>query len=90
MVFEVTVEDVKEQLNHHAAMVAAGTDDTGPEWEEWLGAPVTLWRRFRDGEETQEELPYFIALCTLAAIPECEPQVERAKILHKESNDADN
>ena len=83
MVFEVTLEDVQTQLEHHATLIAAGADDTGPEWEEWLGQPMTLWRKFRNGEETQEELPYFIALCTLAAIPECEPRVARAKIVHE-------
>lgn len=44
------------------------------------GPQVTLWRRFRDGTETREVLPEMFAEWTLAAIPECEPDVARARI----------
>lgn len=44
------------------------------------GPQATLWRRYRDGTETREVLPEMFAEWTLASIPECEPDVERARI----------
>jgi len=50
--------------------------------KEWDSGPmVTLWRRLRDGTETTEEMPLYWAEMTIAAIPECEALVERAKII---------
>ena len=66
-------------LAHHERIAAAGADDTAESWGD-LGPDVKLWRRFRNGDETRETLPEFIAEVTLAAIPEREPDVERAKI----------
>ena len=81
MAFAVTAEAAQDRLDHLDRIAQAGADDTGPEWAEWLGPPVVLWRKFRDGEETEEVLPEQLALWTLAAIPECEPGVERAKVI---------
>lgn len=54
---------------------------TGRTWPEMdMGPPVTLWRRFRDGHETTEILPRWIARLTLRAIPYNEPEVERASL----------
>jgi len=46
-----------------------------------LGPLVSLWRKFRDGRETMEFLPLWLARLTLEAIPQNEPQVERAKLI---------
>ena len=46
--------------------------------EMWRSA--TLWRRYRDGRETVEILPHWIAQLRLAGIPENEPEVERANL----------
>ena len=72
----VRLDDVKERAQHHACMAAAGADDTVVD----LGPTVILWRRFRDGTETREALPQWLAECTLATIPEREPNVERARL----------
>jgi len=74
-----TLAAAADLLAHHERIAAAGADDTAQGWG-YLGPDVTLWRRFRDGTETRETLPEFIAEVTLAAIPEREPNVERAKI----------
>jgi|AACY02.16.fsa_nt_gi hypothetical protein len=47
----------------------------------WMGPLVVLWRHYRDGAESEVVLPRWIAECTLAAIPECEPDVARAKVV---------
>ena len=75
--WKATLDDVKERVEHHARMAAAGADDTAAVG---LGPTVVLWRRFRDGTETREVLPQWLAECTLATIPEREPNVERAKL----------
>ena len=82
MPYLTTLDAVQQRLDHLARIAQAGADNTGPEWAEWLGPPVVLWRKFRDGEETREELPQFLAEATLEAIPECEPLVARAKIIY--------
>jgi len=74
---EVALSDVKERMQHYTHMAAAGANDTEAID---LGPRVTLWRRFRDGTETREVLPQWLAELTLAAIPECEPGVERARV----------
>ena len=70
---------VTDLLAHRQRIAAAGADDTTPAWGD-LGPVVTLWRCFRDGSETREVLPEFLAEMTLAAISEQEPSVARAKI----------
>ena len=75
--WQATLDDVKERVQHHACMAAAGVDDTAAVD---LGPTVVLWRRFRDGTETSEALPQWLAECTLVTIPEREPNVERAKL----------
>jgi len=45
------------------------------------GRQVTVWRKYRNGRETRETLPEFLAECVVAAIPECEPDVARAKLI---------
>jgi len=84
MNWKVTAQAAQDRLDHLDRIAQAGADDTGPEWVEWLGPPIVLWRKFRDGEETEEVLPEQLALWTLAAIPECEPMVERAKVTQQE------
>ena len=44
------------------------------------GPQVTVWRKYRNGRETREMLPEYLAECVVAAIPECEPDVARARI----------
>lgn len=83
--WQITAEAAQERLDHLDRIAQAGADNTGPEWAEWLGPPVVLWRKFRaeaGGEETREVLPRVWAEWTLAAIPECEPMVERAKVIY--------
>lgn len=46
----------------------------------WMGPLVKLWRRYRDGTMSEVVLPRFMAECVVAAIPECEPDVARARI----------
>jgi len=74
-----TLKMVTDLLAHHQRIADAGADDTTPAWGD-LGPDVTLWRRFRDGSETREVLPEFLAEVTLASIVEREPDVARAKI----------
>jgi len=78
MRYEVTLEDVKERVRHYSCMAAAGADNVAAAVD--LGPTVVLWRRFRDGTETREALPQWLAEWTLATISEREPQVERAKV----------
>lgn len=79
--WKIDVKTIQEHLDHLDRIARAGADNTGPEWTEWLGPPVTLWRKFREtGEETEETLPRALAEWTLLAIPEREPSVERAKV----------
>ena len=52
---------------------------------EWLanmmwGPQVVVWRKYRNGRETREALPEYLAESVVAAIPECEPDVARARI----------
>ena len=75
--WKATLDDVKERVQHHARIAMAGADDAAAVD---LGPTVVLWRRFRDGTETEERLPRWLAECTLATISEREPQVERAKV----------
>lgn len=75
--WKVTLDSVKEQVRHYSRMAAAGADDTEAVD---LGPTVTLWRRFRDGTETEERLARWLAELTLAAIPHNEPAVERARL----------
>lgn len=79
MTFKATSNAAADLLSHYGRITAAGADDTASSWGD-LGPPVTLWRRFRNGNETRETLPEFIAKITLAAIVEREPEVARAKI----------
>lgn len=46
-----------------------------------LGPQATLWRRHRDGTESEERGPLYLLELTLAAIPECEPHIERARLV---------
>jgi len=45
-----------------------------------MGPLVKVWRRYRDGAESEVVLPRFIARCVVATIPEREPDVVRARI----------
>jgi hypothetical protein len=77
MNWQVTQADVAARIKHYERMAQAGVDGKPPLD---LGEPVVLWRRFRSGKETREPLPRWLAELALAAIPEWEPQVERARI----------
>jgi hypothetical protein len=78
-------------LKHYYHLGVAGIDNTFSHlWQsrieaatkEWDKGPmVILWRKLRDGTETREEMPLYWAEMTIASIPECEPLVERAKIV---------
>lgn len=74
--WQATLPDAKERAQHYLRMAAAGADDTDVD----LGPVVTLWRRFRDGTETREALPLWLAELTLAGIPHNEPGVARARL----------
>lgn len=78
-------------LKRYCQLAAMGVDDTLSRlWKqrieattkEWDSGPmVILWRKLRDGTETREEMPAYWAEMTINSIPECEPLVERAKII---------
>ena len=76
----MTAED---RLKHYIAMANAG--DELPE-EASLGPPVQIWRLHRDGRETLETLPEFLAQHTMANIVHEEPDVVRAKIIRRSPN----
>lgn len=80
---QVDLAIARQRVEHLECMEKAGTDDTGAWWEAvfMAGPQVTLWRKFRDGTETEERLPLLLARWTQAAIPEDEPRVERSKII---------
>jgi hypothetical protein len=46
-----------------------------------LGPSCVIWRLYRDGCESFEQLPLWLGELTIAAIPECEPEVARARLL---------
>ena len=77
--YEVSVEMVKELAEHYERMAIAGANGT-PEDLNLGGDYVVLWRKFRNGDETEEVLREVLAELTLYAIPFNEPEVERAKI----------
>jgi len=89
----LTPGHILECLKRYYHLGVAGFDDTFRQlWqsrikaatEEWDSGPmVTVWRRLRDGTETKEEMPLYWAEMTVSAIPECEPLVERAKIVRQ-------
>lgn len=93
MVRKITFVHILEYLKRCYQLGLSGLDDTFSRlWQkrieaassEWNKEPtVTLWRRLRDGTETTEEMPLYWAEMTVASIPECEPLVERAKIIRK-------
>ena len=76
---ENRLETLADYVARNGRIAAGGTDGLTPAWGD-LGPVVTLWRRFRDGCETREMDHEFFAKVTLAAIPEREPDVARAKI----------
>lgn len=69
-----------ENSEHRRREFEQEAQTTGRTWPEMdMGPLVTLWRRFRDGHDI-EILPRWIAQLTLAAIPQNEPEVERASL----------
>jgi len=73
-------------LNHLERMVLTSLDNTDASWDlsgEDGGPTAIIWRKFRDGLETEERLPVFLAECVLASIPDNEPNVARAKIIYR-------
>ena len=48
-----------------------------------FGPPVQIWRQHRDGSESYETLPEFLAKFELAGIPQNEPNTARAKIIRR-------
>ena len=78
--WKATLDDVKERVRHYSCIAVAGADNVAAAVD--LGPTVVLWRRFRDGTETSEALPLWLASATVATIPEREPNVERAKITY--------
>lgn len=72
-----TVQQLRERYEA-VRQFAMSTGAERPVPEDVWGAEVKLYRRYRDGHETVEELPCWIAQLTLAAIPYNEPEVERA------------
>jgi len=60
---------------------ATGTEM--PNWSAAWGPPAIVWRKYRDGRESYEALPLWLAEQVMAAIPECEPGVERARLMIK-------
>lgn len=79
----VDLIDVRRRVEHLERMELARVGGDGGGWEAVFtaGPQVILWRRFRDGTETEERLPLFLAEITLASIPEDELGVARAKIV---------
>lgn len=72
-------ETLADYVARNGRIAVGGKDGLTPAWGD-LGPVVTLWRRLRNGCETREIDHEFLAEITLAAIPEREPNVARAKI----------
>ncbi len=51
-----------------------------------LGPSCVIWRLYRDGRESFERLPLWLGELTIAAIPECEPEVARARFLRMQES----
>ena len=93
MVRKVTPAHILDCLKRYYHLGLSGLDDilsrlwhkrieaASSEWNK--GPMVILQRKLRDGTETEEEMPLFWAEMTIASIAECEPLVERAKIVRK-------
>jgi len=89
----LTPGHILDCLKHYYRLGLTGLDDTLSRlWKgrieaatkEWDGGPtVILWRKLRDGTETEEEMSLYWAEMTIASIPECEKMVERAKLVRK-------
>jgi hypothetical protein len=64
------------------ALCERSKPNTGTEWLARMmwGPKATVWRKYRDGHETRETMPEFLAECVVATIPENEPDVARARI----------
>lgn len=60
---------------------ATGTER--PSLSDAWGPPAVIGRKYRDGRESYESLPLWLAKQVVAAIPECEPRVERARLMIK-------
>ena len=89
----ITPAHILDRLKHYYRLGLTGLDDTlsrlwkkrieatTKEWDQ--GPMVIVWRKLRDRTETEEEMPLYWAEMTISAIPECEPLVERAKIVRE-------
>lgn len=77
---QVTAQELRERYEA-ARRFAVSTSTTRTIPEDVWGPEVKLWRRYRNGRESIERLPLWVAQQTLAAIPAWEPDVERAKLL---------
>jgi hypothetical protein len=79
----MTIKDIEARLAHYERMFLAG--DPMPEGASF-GPPVQIWRLHRDGHESWETLPEFLAELVLADIVNSEPNVARAKIVRSSPN----
>jgi hypothetical protein len=79
----------KDEVEARACERADFEQSTGTQGETSdieLGPSCVIWRLYRDGRESFEQLPLWLAELTLAAIPECEPEVARARLLREQES----
>lgn len=74
----VTINSIKKRLDHHRRLRLAGMAQ--PEMK--LGPAVILWVRSRDGSETWEVLPEWVADLLVSDLHN-DPAVERAAVYHR-------
>jgi len=72
------VSDATKRIEQYRRLGMAGVkvEESGN-----LGRTLLIWRKFRDGRETYEALPEWLARATMEAIPMNEPNVARARLL---------
>jgi len=74
------------EIRKRAKALEAFNRTTGtetPNWSDAWGPPAVIWRKYRSGRESYETLPLWLARQAMAAIPEREPEVARARLIVK-------
>jgi len=75
----VTKKDIMTRFEQAVRIAAAGADQVPDGLS--FGPPVQIWRAHRDGSESYETLPEWLAILTLCDIVNSEPNTARAKIV---------
>ena len=74
----VTIKSIEKRLEHLHRLELAGVDKPKPD----LGPAVILWTRKRDGKETWEVLPEWVADLVVSDLHN-DDAIERAAIYHR-------